>query len=728
MKKIFISFFFVIFTLLIITVAILSTIGIETKSFNNLVTQKINKTNNNISLKLNYIKFKLDLREISLFLETTSPRIIYRNVDIPAEKIRVYINFLSLINLKNEIEKISLVFNQIDINQIKKVSKTLKPSNFKSFLNNRIKKGKLNSEIEIYLKNENLLDNFIARGSISDLEIEFPQNFKLRESSLTFFADKTDILLKNFESKSDFFQISDGDVKMNLSSGISLESNFKTKIKYDLKNNSKKHLFSGFKYIDNVVELRADLLNNLSINLDETYKLLSYKYNNSGKITEALFDPKITPENGLLKKKLGLLSLVNANIITNFKLKENSIKLDGKYSLDKGNLLDFKLINTFKKDLMNLNLEAEYNNLVEIDLINYKKEKDIVANINLNLVKKKENFKIKKIDFKEGKNQIFISGLNFKKGKFLSLEKISVKTNKDNKKNNDFLLSYGKQILINGTHFDARNISKILSKQGNNKLKNVNKEIEINLENINAPMSELLKDFKLIGKIEKGKFVKISSKGDFGGGNFLDIKMKDDKKNNKKYLEVYSDVTKPLLAEYNFFKGLTGGKLLFTSLIDTSSTKSKSKLKIDKFKVINAPGLVKLLSLADLGGLADLAEGDGISFEVLEINMEKDKDILKLNEILAHGPSISVLMEGYQDQNLTSLRGTLVPAKTLNKLISKIPVLGDIVIPKEAGEGLFGISFKMKGPPGKIKTTINPIRTVTPRFIQKIIDRNKKTK
>ena len=41
-------------------------------------------------------------------------------------------------------------------------------------------------------------------------------------------------------------------------------------------------------------------------------------------------------------------------------------------------------------------------------------------------------------------------------------------------------------------------------------------------------MSELIKDFKLIGKIEKGKFVKISSKGDFGGSNFLDIKMNYD--------------------------------------------------------------------------------------------------------------------------------------------------------------------------------------------------------
>lgn len=201
--------------------------------------------------------------------------------------------------------------------------------------------------------------------------------------------------------------------------------------------------------------------------------------------------------------------------------------------------------------------------------------------------------------------------------------------------------------------------------------------------------------------------------------------MKKDKK-NLKYLEIYSDLTGPLLTEYSFFKGLTGGKLLYSSIIDEDNT--TSKLKIENFKIINAPGVVKLLSLADLGGLADLAEGDGLSFDFLEINMEKNNDFLKLNEILAIGPSVSVLMDGYQNSTVTSLRGTLVPAKTLNKMISKIPVLGDIIIPKEIGEGLFGISFKLKGAPGNIKTTINPIRTLTPRFIQKIIEKGKSSK
>ena len=38
------------------------------------------------------------------------------------------------------------------------------------------------------------------------------------------------------------------------------------------------------------------------------------------------------------------------------------------------------------------------------------------------------------------------------------------------------------------------------------------------------------------------------------------------------------------------------------------------------------------------------------------------------------------------------------------------------------------VCFKMKGTKGKLKTTINPIRTLTPRFLQKIIDKKKQVK
>ena len=236
-----------------------------------------------------------------------------------------------------------------------------------------------------------------------------------------------------------------------------------------------------------------------------------------------------------------------------------------------------------------------------------------------------------------------------------------------------------------------------------------------------------MSNFRLIGTIKNGEFIKISSKGDFEQDKFLDITLKSDKNNKKKYLEIYSDLPQPLLSEYSFFNGLSGGTLMFTSIIEGEL--SNSKLVIENFKIINAPGVVKLLSLADFGGLADLAEGEGLSFEKLEIQMSKKEELLKLEELFAIGPSISVLMEGYKDKNnLTSLRGTLVPAKNLNKFLSKIPVIGEIIIPKEIGEGLFGVSFKMKGMPGEIKTTINPIKTLTPRFITKALKKSQKSK
>ena len=248
----------------------------------------------------------------------------------------------------------------------------------------------------------------------------------------------------------------------------------------------------------------------------------------------------------------------------------------------------------------------------------------------------------------------------------MSFNKIEVST-----LNNNFVVNNRDKIIIKGNKLDATNLTKFLNKENkNNKFSKFSKNIEINLKNIKIPMSEKLEDFTLIGEIYQGKFVKIASKGDFGGNNFLEISMKGDKKNNKKYLEIYSDLTRPLLNDYSFFKGLSGGKLLFTSLID--DTKSTSKLNIENFKVIDAPGLIKLLSLADLSGLEDLAKGEGLTFDLLEINLEKSKNFLKINEILALGPSVSVLMEGYQDaKGITSLRGTLVPAKTLNKMISK---------------------------------------------------------
>ena len=361
---------------------------------------------------------------------------------------------------------------------------------------------------------------------------------------------------------------------------------------------------------------------------------------------------------------------------------------------------------------------------VFIPILNYNNNKS-KFNVALDLINSEKFYELKKFSFEEGKNRVKVDNFKLNKNfKIISLKNMNVETFNNEKANNQFKVNIGKKINIIGSKYDATNLLNLLdgSEEKQSVLKGLSKEIKISFDNLQNPYNPITK-FNLIGKLIDGSFTKISSKGEFEDGKYLDITLKKDPNSNKKIFEIYSDYPKPLLSNYKFFNDLQGGKLLINSTFDDKF--SETKIKIEKFKVINAPAFVKLLSLADLGGMADLVSGEGLSFDDMEIQIEKNKNSLKIKELYAIGSSISILMEGFRDNstNIISLRGTMIPAKNINKILSKIPVVGEIIIPKEVGEGLFGVSFKIKGEPDNLKTTVNPVRTLTPRFIQKALEK-----
>jgi hypothetical protein len=663
-----------------------------------------------------------------LFLETSNPNLNYRNIDIPINNTKVYLDFFSLLKLKPKINKIYFRSESINIDQLRKIILKVKPSNFSSLVLNNIKKGNLTSNIELFFNNDLEIDNFIAKGEVKKMYAIIKDNLELKNTSFNFFADNSDILIKNVQSSIDGFLLSNGALQIEKKENILLKSNFTTQIRIDKKNINKYDSYlKNQNLVSDSISLKANLNHSLNIVFDNTFKIVNYDYKNKGKISHLTFKLKNPIKNSLIENKIKKVALKETDFTYRNNQKDKSyLNLDGNYKINDFNYQIFNLKNSFSKNISNIEADFNYAQDIELDLINYKKDSKKVANIILNLSLKKNKINFKKINYLENKNLITIEDLNINKNNLISFKKIQVKTFSENVPNNDFIIQFGNKIKINGKKYDAKNLNKILNqKSKNNILKKISKDIDIDLNNVETPLKKNLKNFKLIGKIKNGKFIKISSKGDFGDNKFLDISLKSDNNNKKKYLEIYSDLPQPLLSEYNFFNGLSDGKLLFSSILEEDM--SNSKLIINDFKIINAPAVVKLLSLADFGGLADLAEGDGLSFEKLEINFNNKNRFIKLEELYAVGPSISVLMDGYTDSNgLTSLRGTLVPAKNLNKMLAKIPVIGKIIIPKEVGEGLFGVSFKMKGPPGKIKTTINPIKTLTPRFITKALE--KKTK
>lgn len=726
MKKIFFISFLIFITFFLV---VLTTIGYETNKFNNIISEKIKTNNSDVKVDIKKIKFKFDIKDLHLFIETNNPKLFYKNIEVPIVNIKIYLNLVSLIKSQVKIDYLTVQTNKINFSKLKSIVLETKPSNINSLIINQIKTGTLKTKLELYFDDNFKVENYIARGNIEKMNFKIDK-YEFSNTNFDFFADSSDVVIKNIKSNLDGVSFYNGDLQLNYDNEINLKTSFETVIDV----NNEKHL-SYFKILkkndlsDVNIHVKGKLNHNMEIFFDKTMKVHHYDYSTKGKLDEFVYKNDNKNVQFILNQQVEVLNFTNSDISFALNSKNNNyFNSSGNYSLNNFPLSEYKVSSNFKNKFYNVDLDLKYPGDLNLEFINYKKEKEKIARLSLKFSKNDNEINLKKINYAENKNEISIENLKLNNNSLVSFRNIKVRTYKKNDLQNYFDVNYGKTLKVSGNRYDASNLNKIINqKSKGNILKNLNKNIDINLKQITTPLSEKLKNFRLIGKIEEGKFVKLSAKGDFEDNKFLDINLNKDKTSSKKYLEVYSDIPQPLLSEYAFFKGLTGGKLLLTSEIDEKQT--NSKLIIENFKVKNAPGVVKLLSLADFGGLADLAEGEGLSFEKLEIVMTDNKEVLKLEELFAVGPSISVLMEGYKDNNgMTSLRGTLVPAKNLNKLIAKIPVIGNIVIPKEVGEGLFGVSFKMKGPPGKIKTTINPIKTLTPRFITRALEKSKKPK
>ena len=305
---------------------------------------------------------------------------------------------------------------------------------------------------------------------------------------------------------------------------------------------------------------------------------------------------------------------------------------------------------------------------------------------------------------------------------------IKVKTLNEKIKNNDFLVSKKKNIVVKGEIFDAEPLLKSLYKKNNKQLlsKNFSSDIKINFNKTLTGTDDDLFNLSMIASLKKGKYNKLILKGDFSKNEIVEMSIYQVDQ-NKQTLQVISDRARPFIKNFDFIKGFEGGKLEYESI--SSNQASNSSLSITDFKVSEVPSLAQLLTLASLQGIADTLSGEGIRFESFDMKSNSKGNVINIEDALAMGPAVSILLNGYVDKgNVVSLRGTLVPATKLNSIIASIPVVGEILVGKKTGEGVVGVSFKMKGPPKDIKTTVNPIKTLTPRFIVRAVEKLKKKK
>ncbi|MBO6483053.1 MAG: hypothetical protein HVK33_00010 [Pelagibacteraceae bacterium] len=732
MKKAVFLIFSVLFISLIIVLFYLSYFGYETKKFNNIIISQIKKNDQNLDLNFEKISILLDVKKISIFVKFINPQVSYLKKPIPLNTLRADIDLLSLLQNKNSIKKVSINTNYIDFNSIKPIIVRIKPGNFRKILLNNVKRSKFKiySEIE-FDESFKPKDNFNISGLVKETAINIKNEYLIKDINFNFFYEKQSLNLEDLSAKLDGLQIYEGKIDYNKDKeDHNITAVLKNKINSSGPNSKKIFSMIGFNTNNfSNLSLKGSFTKTFNLKLDKTLAIKKFDVNGTGSLTHLTTDLKEKINNRLLKEKIEKVHLKDLN----FNLDYKNQKID-KFSIF-GQIKTNEEFHNFtynKKNKINkLNVIFTGKHPIKIPLINYSSNSNDLKSSSLScefFIEKKDNLFFNKIYFSSDQDLFQIENLKLSKDYYLlDFDKIYVKTKLNAEFNNDFTIENKKKIKIKGTNFDAKLLAKELSKANkSNFLKNISKNVEIDFDRVSTNTEFPLEKFRLIGFINKGNFEKLSGKSEFTNGKYLDVSLKKEKNSNRKILEIYSDIARPIVNSYKFFDGLRNGNLLYVSKFDDKN--SSAVLTVDNFKLIKAPAFAKLLSLADLQGLTDTLKGEGITFDTLIIKYETDPITMNIKEIFMIGPSISILMDGYVERGsgLISLRGTLVPAKTLNTLVSKIPVVGDILIGKKAGEGLFGLSFKIKGLPDDLKTTVNPVKTLTPRFITRALENIKK--
>ncbi len=472
------------------------------------------------------------------------------------------------------------------------------------------------------------------------------------------------------------------------------------------------------------------------VKLNKDFDYIKYFYNKNDKDFEFISDINIKSvdlKNQEFLKQFfpstkKFLNLQNHKL--NIKYKNGSLTISGigNIKIDK----NYDEINYFvrnDKEKTNFDLKLILNQTdFEIKNLNYRKNINEKTNLEVaGILKSSNNLNFENISISDNANKIKINNLILDKDYLIDrFDKTDFDYIDTENKENQFIIQRQNEnhYKLNGLFLNANSIVTNLlesKKEKENKIFKNNFKLKLNLNEVYIDEINIVKNLQGTILIKDNKVVDANLSANFENNKniIFSIETTD---NGEKITKLYSSRAKPLVKRYKFIKGFDEGNLDFIS--SKKNEKSVSNLKVYDFKLKELPALTKLLTLASLQGIADILTGEGIRFDEFEMKFNNQKNLMTIDELYAIGPAISILMSGYvEEEKLISLRGTLVPATTINKTISKIPLLGKILVGDKTGEGVFGVSFKIKGPPKDLETSVNPIKTLTPRFITRTLEK-----
>jgi hypothetical protein len=727
MKSLIIRTGILLISILLVLIIFLSTVGIKTNKLNNQIQDQIKKINKDFKIELKDISIILDPIKFRLNLETIGTNLKYRNREIKLEKIKSNVTLKSILSNKFLLKELVISTKPIKIKNLISLFRILNNDPKLLIAEQFIKSGYLIADINIEFNDEGKIkDNFYMTGYIKNGNVNVLRKVNLSEMNFDFYFNKNEFVVNNFSfllNSKNFLIPQLRSQYLNNKFVVSGKANNKRLIlsQNDLKKFIDTQSFN-FK-LDNV-ELSSE--NQFSFEVDKNFNFNNVTIKSNIGLNNLVLLNKF-PLKKFFPQFENKISFKNHKINLEYKKDFLLLEGEGDFLIKENDKIKYKILK--KKEIIDFNSELKIsNNKLKFDILNYQNKDN--SNIQINIKGKKDskkNFLFKEISLTENNNNINIKNLLFNNtNKIEKIDKIILDyVDKENLKNKVLIIKKNKNYILKGETFNGNKLIENLLKSSNTneKLFSENFKIDINIKKVNLDKDNTLKNLKGFLILKDNRVSEASLDSSFLSQKKIKFTIKT--VNGEKITTFFSGEAKPFIDRYNFIKGFEEGSLDFNSISNGNNT--NSIIKIYDFKLKELPTLTKVLTLASLQGIADVLSGEGIRFNEFEMNFSKKNQLMSINEIYAIGPAISVLMEGYvESDKLVSLRGTLIPATTLNKIIGSIPFLGNILVGKKTGEGVFGVSFKIKGPPKKLETSVNPIKTLTPRFITRTLENIKK--
>lgn len=181
--------------------------------------------------------------------------------------------------------------------------------------------------------------------------------------------------------------------------------------------------------------------------------------------------------------------------------------------------------------------------------------------------------------------------------------------------------------------------------------------------------------------------------------------------------------TGALLGALDVIGTMRNGALVLRATLDNNDA-MRGQLTVSEYRLVDAPVLARILSVAALTGILDALSGEGIGFTNLDAPFVYQGGVLTLTDFRTHGPALGLTASGTVNlgQDQFDLAGTMVPAYAVNSLLGKIPLVGGLLTGFEEGGGTFAANFTLRGPLEAPEVSVNPLSALAPGLLRRIFN------